>query len=483
MEPRTGKTKVAVDAMSVMHGMGRVDRVLVTCPISAIGVWIQEIEANCPYPYRIVVWDRRGRKTTSLPPWGIKRLVFVLINDDAFSVAGAIIRKQVRNRRTGEMETRVTRSTRRGGRYEVKKAFLKWMPQAIILDESHRYKKPSANRWHIMESLAKHADYRMILTGTVLTKKKRSHDIYAQWKILNPQSPLVVDHTLASFKAEYGLWRNRGNYDLFIRNRNEDKLRKLLHAESFAVRRDECFDLPPRTDQIIKVQLTGHGAEVYDRMAEDMVARIETGEITEALIKLVQVLRLAQITGGVAKTAESDEYPEGRLVRVGRDKLRVLEERLSDLFEADEKVVIGARFVADLIAIVKVCRKLKVPAFELHGRIKSREERDENIRKFGKHDGAAAFVMQPQAGALGIDLSAASIFIWFSLPGGDWVNFTQSEDRVALSPKPTFFEYLIAEGTVDEVLLETLQQDGDYAKKIMESPQRLLRNFKDARTR
>jgi SNF2 family DNA or RNA helicase len=323
----------------------------------------------------------------------------------------------------------------------------------------------------------------MILTGTPVTKKKRIFDIYSQWKFLNPQSPLLfdvdgVEHTLKTFKEEYGVWTTRNGYPQWLRNKRpaEARLRRLLHAESFAVTRDECFDLPKRASQVIPVELTGHNAELYDQMAEWMIARIKTGEITEASIKLVQGLRLRQLTSGIARTLPTRQHPDGRLLRVGRDKLRMLEERVIDLWEADERIVVSAVFRPDISAIARLGAKYKVPTFELHGGV-SRADRDANIAKFSKLDEAGLFVMQPSAGSLGIDLSAASIFIWFSMTNS-WVDFTQAEDRIALSQRPTIYEYLLCPG-IDYVIYNDLGEDGDLAKAIVESPDKLSRNFKN----
>jgi hypothetical protein len=464
MAPRTGKTKTAVDLSGITHEAGKVDRVLVVCPVSVIGIWEDEIAAHCPYPYRIVVWDKAGRKRTGLPASRPGLLTFVVINYDAFSTPG---RKTTRGRR----------SRTRGGRFEMYRALAKWAPHLIILDESHRIKSANARKTRMLWKLGPIADYRLILTGTVLTKKKRIFDIWSQWQFLNPNSPLVIDHTMASFKEAYGVWTKRNGYPQWLRNKNQVRLRKLLHAEAFAITRDECFDLPPRREQIIHVELTGHNADLYDEMAEEMVAKIKTGEITEASIKLVQSLRLSQLTSGIAKTTPTDEHPEARLLRVGRDKLTVLEEILTDLWEADEKIVVGARWRPDIAAIAALGRKHKVPVYQIHGGVPARERLSHQVKPFNATDGKALFVMQPQAGGLGIDLSAAGIFIWFSLTNS-WVDFTQSEDRIALSNKSTIFMYLLCRGTVDEVLYETLQEDGDLAKTITASPERLLRNFR-----
>lgn len=488
MEPRTGKTKVAVDWMSILHQRGRVNRVLIVCPVSAIGDtsqgWIREIMDNCPHRWRITIWDKDGRKEVDLPKWGQDVLDIVILNFDAFSTPGKL-RTVTKGKRKGEKVR-----SRKGGKYELVEKLRRWQPQAMIVDESHRMKTPSAAKTKMIAKVAHEYDqymnyqrtlipHRVILTGTVLTKKKRIFDIYSQWRFfLNPMSPLVKGHTLKSFKEAYAVWTDRNGYPQWLRNKESGmkKLRKLLHAESFAITREECFDLPPRMpDNLVNIPLTGKSAEVYDQMAEEMVAMIKSGEYTTASIPLVQTLRLLQATSGIAKTDPTEKYPEGRLVRVGRDKLTRLEDLCTDWWEADQKVVICARFKGDMVAIQKLCDKHKIKHWCIRGGQK-RAERTSGIAAFNKHDGPGVMIIQPSAGSEGIDLRTASIFVWYSFTGS-WVQFRQVEDRIALSPVSTSYFYFIG-GPVDMVAYETLQEDGNMAAALTKSPDRLLRNFK-----
>lgn len=463
MEPRTGKTKTAIDYASILHLGGKVNRVLIFCPVSVMGVWEEQLEENCPFPYTVTIWDRKARKLKPLPKMGRDVIDFVIINYDALSTPGRV---------TGKRDDgSVKRSRSVGGRFTVYKQLEAWQPQLIILDESHRIKSASAKKSTMIHKLGEVADYRVILTGTVVTKKKRIFDIYSQWKFLNPTR--FGNMTLGGFKSEFGVWTSRNGYPQWLRNKNEKKLHDLIHEDSFAITREECYDLPARLPpEFIRVPLDKM-AKIYDEMAEEMVAKIHTGEYTEASIRLVQGLRLQQITSGLVQTTPSPQFPKGRLLRVGTEKLDVLRDRLEDLFEADEKVVIAARFVADLHAIVEICESLNARTFLLKGGIK-REQRDADRRAFQEYEGAAAFVLQPQAGSLGIDLSTAGTFIWYSLTSS-FVDYSQSEDRIALSSKATRYIYILAENTYDEVMYETLQEDGDVVKAVMASPERLLR--------
>ena len=474
MEPRTGKTKVAIDYISVLHTLGRANRVLMVGPLVAIQVWKNQLEENCPVPYRLTIWDNKGRKQQELPPYGHDILDIVLMNYDAFSTPGAF-----RVYRSGPKKGQPIldaagnklRSKSRGGRYDTKRKIQRWQPQVIILDESHRIKTPSARKATALHSLGKVADYRVILTGTVVTKSKRLFDIYSQWLFLNPGRFANMNYN--EFKHRYGRWISKGNYDQWIGARNEQELHTEVHKDSFSITREECYDLPSQTTQIIPVALE-ESAQLYDQMAEDMVARIYTGEITEASIRLVQRLRLQQITSGITKTSPTQAYPQGRLVVIGAEKLRMVQSRLEDLMEADEKVVIGALFKADIKRLTDLCQKhLKVPVYVLQGGMKQ-ADRDRAPEQFKRTRGGAVFIGQPAAAGEAIDLSCASILQWYSLPSS-WVNFRQFSDRIALSDKPTFHEFYLASGTVDFLMYETLQEDGDIGKKMIQSPERLLR--------
>lgn len=469
MAPRTGKTKVCIDFASILYEAGKATRVIVICPVSVIDVWVNEIKVHCPVRWRISVWDKTGRKQLDLPKWGEPFLDFVIINYEAFQAPPKI---------SGRREDgSIKRSKKVGGRYDLNKKLRAWQPHLMVLDESHRIKSVTAKKTGMIIRLGKDVPYKVIATGTAVTKKKRVFDLYAQWKFLNPESPLVNGVTLSEFKKKYGVWTTRNGFPQFIRERNTPRLHRLVHKDAFAVTREECYDLPAAfPDEIIRVPLE-ESASIYDRMAEDMIAKIQTGEITEASIKLVQQLRLRQLTSGIARTEPSDQYPEGRLARVGSEKLRVLADRLEDWFDQDEKLVLCASFRADLIGIANMCaKKFKVKPQLLMGGVK-REDRTKAIETFRQKDGPAIFIMNPSAGSLGIDLRTSSTMIWFSLTNS-YVDYTQARDRIALSGKANRFVYLIAEGTYDELLYASLQEDGEVVNQIMASPDILRRNFR-----
>lgn len=487
MEPRTGKTKTAIDYLSMLSQAGRIDRVVVICPNRVMEVWIDQLHAHCPRRFQTIVWDKEERsqrvngRRIARP---ISRtsaaydLTFLIVNYEAFAAPGP--------------RTKSGRRSKRAGRFKTRDYLLKWASagkSAIVLDESHKIKSPSGKAANMIVGMGTSFPYRLILTGTPVTKAKRTFDVYMQWKFLNPARFADLP-TVGDFKEHYGRWTSKNGYPQFLRSRNVGELKERIHADAYAVKRSDCFDLPPREDVITKVPLAA-SARTYDELAENMVAEIEellemraeAGIVTqtskkrelvkkihtvEAAIRLTLTLRLCQITGGCATT------DEGKVIRIGSEKITVLRDRLDDLFECEEKVVVAARFKPDLAAAERLGAEFDVPTFRLSGGV-SRDDGTRFIREFGAIDGAALFVVQPSAGSLGIDLSAASRMVWYSLTPS-WTDFTQCCDRIALSRRSTTFEYLLADGTVDEVMYQTLKEDGEIHEKIIQRPALLLRS-------
>lgn len=462
MDPRTGKSKTAVDYSGALATKRLIDKVVIVCPARVMHVWIEQFHKHCPLIYHTTIWDAKERRKGPPPPVrGSYDLHVVIVNYEAFAMPGKRLKSG--------------RRSRASGRFKVRQNLRKWMHSTdkrtlMILDESHRIASPSGSAANMIVSMHKDAYYRLILTGTPVTKAKKAHDLYMQYKFVDP-TRFADLATADEFKNAFGRWIHDNGYPQWVGPKNQRLLQQRIHQTGVVVKREDCFDLPPRQTFLRKIPLTS-SASAYDQMAAEMVAKIIRAREThtvEASIKLVQGLRLRQITGGVATT------DEGKLIRIGREKLNALKEQLEATAEHDEKVVIAAQFRADLASIERMARReFGLRTFVLKGGI-SLEQSARDIRDFERHDGAAVFVVQPQSGSEGIDLSTSAHLIWYSLTPS-WVKYTQMNDRIALSRTSTSFTYLLGADTVDEVLYDTLQTDGEVARAILDKPQQLLRN-------
>jgi SNF2 family DNA or RNA helicase len=498
MEPRTGKTKTAIDYVSILNQAGKVNAVFIVCPARVMGVWVKEFYDHCPQRFQIHVWDARERSYSGGRPKGIPdlmpgmELMVVITNFETFSKPGRKIMKKTKRfdhktQQWVEFERWTGRYSTANGRFKNRALIQKWMksvgPTLAVIDESHKIKAASGRASVMLVSMRDEFAYRLIMTGTPITKAKRSFDIYMQWQFLNPQRFKHVPD-LNSFKHRYGKWRQREWGEEYRGSQRMDELQALILKDSFMVKRDDCFDLPKQDVKIVEVDLKQTG-KIYDELATEMVAEVrhlvelkglpnkpkeirEEIRTIEASLQIVLRLRLLQLTGGMATTDDGD------VIRVGSEKSAALREELLDLFDKDEKVVVAARFKADLDEIEIMGEELSVPTFRLSGGVKRREG-DQRIADFTALNEPALFVMQPQAGSLGIDLSTARHMIWYSLTDS-WVDFKQANDRIALSRQSTTFTYLLAKGTIDRVVYRALKSDGDVHQAIMTAPESILRD-------
>lgn len=473
MEPRTGKTKTTIDWLSVLNQQGKIDRALIVAPNRVMNVWVREFLAHSPRRVHITVWDKDERKVgVPRTPVGYD-LYVVIVNYEAFGQPGGLTPCRVKNcsGKRGECP-HPRRRSKASGRFKFRTLLRKWMAggtAACVLDESHKIKSPSGSASNMLASMGGEFEYRAILTGTPLTKAKRPQDIYMQWKFLNPERFADLP-TVADFKAHYGKWKEMDGYAKYLGPRNLPELHRRMSADSFIVRRDQCFDLPPREDIVEYVDLSPITRKVYDEMAAEMIAKLEDGRIAEASLSIVQALRLSQITSGFV----TDD--EGEIHRLGFEKYDRLVELVGDRLEMEQKIVVVARWKPDLDLIAEFGHQMKVPTYQIRGKVK-RAISDQAVIDFHNLDGPGLIVLQPAAASLGIDLSSAAHMVWYSHTSS-WVDFTQCCDRIALSRASTTFSHLVARRSVDEMLLSTLAGDGDIGRAIMTQPDELLNGIR-----
>lgn len=476
-EPRTGKTKTTIDTASILYHKRGVRKILVISPNRVIGTWAREFHTHCPLVHEVIVWDAKERRKAAIrQPAGHLDLQVVVTNFETFSTPGKLLPSKRRSRTTGRFKNRDT--------------LIKWLDgddALIVVDESHKLKNPSGKASNMIVGMRRWFKYQLILTGTPITKARRAADIYMQWRLINPNRFMEWGATYEDFRLHTGKWIEANGFPQWVgpRERGLADLRHGIHQDGLVVRRSECFDLPETLpDRIISVPLTTSGRH-YDEMAEEMVTKLESGEIAEASIPLVVTMRLAQITSGHVGILEphptNPDKQVSRAVRVGTEKLNALKELLEDeVLDKEEPTIVVARWKHDLDAIQQLCKRLGIPYWTIRGGM-DRSSTDDALRRFSQCLGQpAVMVVQPQAGGVGLDMRVAGHTIWYSL-SPSYVDFTQMRDRNALHHNAVQHTFLIAPDTVDQLLYDTLQNDGDVAKTILRRPEVLLRRSSSRR--
>ena len=149
-------------------------------------------------------------------------------------------------------------------------------------------------------------------------------------------------------------------------------------------------------------------------------------------------------------------------------RLEALKEILSDI---DSKVIIWARFKADLKAIQ---RALGEEAVAYHGEV-SNDDREAAVYRFQNDPKIRYFVGQPQSGGIGLTLTAADYVIYYS-NSFDLEVRMQSEDRchrIGTKNNVTYID-IEARKSIDTKIIKALREKKNLADIITKDPMSLF---------
>ena len=431
-EPGLGKSKLIVDWVCALHMLHRLDRVLIICPLSVVGVWEDEFEKHATVPYRFHVLERTDK---SIPRY--RKLTICVANYD-----------------------RAWRRQPLIGDYD---------PQMVVADESHRIKKPSTKRSRFLRKL-NGTPFRAILTGTPTPKSFL--DLYGQWVFLNPER---FGTNFAAYKRQYVIFGGYMNYQ--VRGyQNVEELKSKVRRDASIRTKKGCLDLPEQTFQRVPVVLEDEAMAAYRKMEYELFLELTQGEVSDAKNVAVKILRLQQITGGWIKS------DEGNLHQLSRAKLIACQERLEDLWNDDERVVVFGRFRPEIQAIADLGIRAGIPTYVLSGDIR-REDRDESRRKFQAEAGPSLFVAQIQAGGLGITLHSAAEVIFYSVTYAldDYIQACDRVHRIGQT-RNVRYQHLAAVGTIDLDVYANLRAKRQILDIIMEDPGSLAKTLESRLT-
>ena len=288
------------------------------------------------------------------------------------------------------------------------KEFERWVPEAIVWDESHRCKDPKTKRTKAAIVLSDLARYKYILSGTPVLN---SHmDLFAQFRILDGGE--TFGKNFFGFRAEYfydknaGMPKQRYFPDWRIRPGAVERINAKLFKKCTRVVKEECMDLPPMVKKTIEVGMLPEQARMYEDMRKNLVAYMKD-KACVAQLALTKALRLMQITSGFAKMDDGSE------IRFkGNPKQEALKELLEELTPG-HKVIVWAVFKENYAQIKEVCEELKIQYVEVHGEI-SNAGKFEAVDRFKSDPSVRVFLGHPGSGGIGINLVAASYSIVYS---------------------------------------------------------------------
>lgn len=433
-----GKTLTTIAVAGALYNLGKIDRVLVVAPTSVCSVWPHDLNqfATFPWEARVLLGDKKKRlkALNELENWPFKALRIAVINYE---------------------------STHREGIFE---ALAAYKPDLIVCDESQRIKNPGAAQSKALHKLGDAAPFRMILSGTPV--QNNAVDLYSQYRFLDPA---VYGANFYAFKNRYCIMGGYGQHQI-VGYRNMDELVEKEHSVAYRVTKEECLDLPQQTFINRYVQFTDAEQAIYEQLRKSSFLELETGENVTATTILTMYLRLMQLTGGFL-TADESTRPK----QVNTAKLDALADIVDDyVVDAGKKLVIFARFRAEIAAVENLLRLRKIQYGSIYGDVPM-EERGKIVEDFQTNPDTKVFVAQIQTAGLGITLHAASTAVFYSYDY-NYANYAQALARIHRIGQrlPVTYIHLVVDGSIDEKILAALENKEDMAKTVVDSWREVL---------
>lgn len=438
-----GKTQIAIEAASLALLEGRIDRVLVTCPLSVVSNWVREIQACA------------------------------LVGADSVSVVGANP-----SRRSGRRVPGLTDAQHRAARiaeratwtiihydlvrlHETELADLV-EGQCLVCDESHKLKSPTSQVSRAVRGLS--PKMVMAMTGTPVANAPE--DLWAQGNLVAPELFGSYRAFEATYLQTYSVGGRKG-FTKVVGYKRLDDLARRLALVSVRRTKADCLDLPPKVYQSRQCVMSDTQAAAYAKAQDEMLLEIRDRDNhwvqAHAIDINAMVTRLSQIADGYgsAGAGEAYWYPNS-------GKLAVIEELLDEL--ADRKVVCFSRYRPPIIELLQ----RHPDAVAIYGDV-SAEDRATAQERFANDPDCRMFIGQVDAAGLGLNLQAGNVIIFFDLPWSP-AAFAQATDRC---------HRIGQEQAVDVIDLQAVTPDGDdtidaAVSRLLARKQRVADSVTDA---
>ena len=312
----------------------------------------------------------------------------------------------------------------------------------LMLDESSLIQNQGANQSKFILKL--NPDNVILLSGTPTAGKYEN--LWSQIHLLGWNISEDV------YNRQYVNWTkiDMGGFTHKIVNKenpykNVDRLKsKLREHGAVFMKTEECFDLPEQT--FIKQFVPA--SKEYWKFMKDCIITIDDKELVGDTT-LTKRLYARQLCG---------QYSEYKL-----QAFRELVESTQD------RLIVFYNFTAEYLAMVQIAEELGRPQSIVNGQQKQ-------LLNYEQYDNSITFI-QYQAGAMGLNLQKANKIIYFTLTDKSEL-FEQSKKRIHRigQEQPCFYYILMCKGSVEEVILQTLEMRKDFTDELFNEYERMENN-------
>ena len=361
-EPGTGKTLAALWTADYLMQTKRVRRCLILCPLSIMqSAWMQDLQNSVIHRSAIVAHHQQAMRRLEMVQGNYE---FVITNYDGLN----LIADEINN----------------DGRFDL-----------IIVDEANAYKNVSTKRWKSLNKILRPDSMLWMMTGTPASQSPL--DAYGLAKLVNP----------TGVPKFFTAWRDStmNKVTMFKWLPKADAQDKIHQALQPAIRftKAQCLDLPPVITVTREVPLTPQQKKYYTMLKEQMLVRA-AGETITAINAAGEVNKLLQISAGAAYTDNAEV--------VTFDCSPRLEVLMEVLEETDRKVLVFAPYRHSIDTIYLHLTINNIDTEMIHGDV-SPAKRTRIFKKFQEETDPRVLVIQPQAAAHGVTLTAADTVVFW----------------------------------------------------------------------
>jgi len=375
-EQGTGKTGSAIWASDFLIKEGLVKRVLIICPLSIMdSAWRADL-FNFAMHRTVEIAHGSKKKRQEVINSGTE---YVVINYDGVG----IVRDEVAN-----------------GGFDL-----------IIVDEATHYKNAQSKRWKVLASVIKPETWLWLMTGTPAAQSPV--DAYGLAKLVAPKNVpkfFGAFRDMVMYKATQFKWVPKPS--------SKDVVFSSLQP-AIRFTKEECLDLPEMTYVKREVELTTQQKKYYAYLRDQLVA-VAAGEQISAANAAVSMNKLLQISCGAVYT-DSGETVEFDI----KNRYKVLQEVIA---ESSQKILVFVPFKHVIRILAEKLSADGVTNAIINGDVFA-QKRTEIFKQFQTTPDPRVLIIQPQAAAHGVTLTAANTIVWWG-PTSSLETYAQANARV-----------------------------------------------------
>jgi len=313
----------------------------------------------------------------------------------------------------------------------------------IVLDESTKIRNPKAQITKLLLNNTSHIRYRAILSG--LPNPESPLDLFCQMKFLHG-SFLGYDNFWAFRQAKF----TQVGYRWIPRRGVINEIKEEIHRSCF-IRSQKQVGMKNR---MVFERRYCFMEPAQKRLQKEIETDFTAGESSTKWAP-VQHLWLSRLAGGFSPTK----------MLISDSKLRLLKRVITEEFPK-RRMVIWFRFNNEISVARDLLRDAGVKLAVIRG--KTPKWKRPKIQKDFHRGKYRILLMQEKVGQFGLNLSCASIAVYFSNVWDQEVR-AQSQQRIAHMMKkvPLLFLDLVTQGSIDEAVLDALQDKKRESRRFL----------------